>query len=207
MEDGKKELYIEKIDWEIFVSEHKKYKNARLENLHAQLDQAKFAYQSLIKTKDYRGLRLHGGMGVGKTQFFFAIIRDLIENHNMKREHFEYVSEEELFLQIKGSFGYSDSSQTLEKLMRRLRDVNILFYDDLGAAAKTVGGDWGKQVLMEIFNPRYKDEKTTFITSNLSLDELTDLVGGRVADRLQDMHSIFVKGDSLRGEWKKGSPP
>jgi len=202
MNDGKMENSMEPDDWDIFIVEHKKYKNANLETLHTQLEQAKYAYESLIKTKDYRGLRLHGGVGLGKTQFMFAVIRDLIKNHNMKREHFEYVSEEEIFLKIKSSFGYADTSQMLEKLMRRLREVNILFYDDLGSATKTVAGDWGKQVLMEIFNPRYKDEKTTFITSNLSLEELNDLIGGRVADRLQDMHSIFINGKSLRSEWK-----
>ena len=202
MKDGKVEPCIELDDWDVFVVEHKKYKNATLATLHPQLEQAKFAYESLIKTKDYRGVRVHGSVGLGKTQFLFAVIRDLLKNHNMKREHFEYVSEEELFLKIKGSFGYADTSQMLEKLMRRLREVNILFYDDLGSATKTVGGDWGKQVLMEIFNPRYKDEKTTFLTSNLSLEELNDLIGGRVADRLQDMHSIFINGKSLRSEWK-----
>lgn len=204
MDDGKMEPSTDKMNvWDVFIVNHKKYRNVSIKNLHAQLIQAKYGYESLVNTKDYRGMRLHGPPGVGKTHFIFAVIRDLIENHNMKPEYFEYISEEDLFSKIKSTFGYSDSNQILEKNMRRFREVPVLFYDDLGAATKTVGGEWGQQILMEIFNNRYKEEKTTFVTTNLSLENLTDLIGPRISDRLQDMHSIFIKGDSLRSEWKK----
>lgn len=204
MENGKSGNSIDNLHvWEGFIIPYKKYRNVSIKNLNTQLAQAKFGYESLVKTKDYRGMRLHGLPGTGKTHFIFAVIKDLIEYHNMKSEDFEYISEEDLFFKIKSTFGYSDSNQILERNMRRFREVPVLFYDDLGAATKTVGGEWGQQVLMEIFNSRYKEEKTTFVTTNLSLEQLSDLIGSRIADRLQDMHSIFIKGGSLRSEWKK----
>jgi DNA replication protein DnaC len=213
MEDGEQELYTPHLEvppvnlgkqetWDAFVENHKKYRNVSLDGLHEQLAVAKYGYEAMLKAKDYRGIRIFGPPGVGKTYALFAIIKDLIFHKNMKQINFEYVSEEDFFANIKASFGYNNSSQIQDQLLKRYKTVDVVFYDDMGAASKTVSGDWGKQVLMEIFNTRYKEEKTTFVTSNLSLEEISLLISPRIADRLNDMHSVQISGKSLRSEWK-----
>ena len=63
----------------------------------------------------------------------------------------------------------------------------LLILDDLGAEKTT---DWALQSLYIIINKRLSEELQTIITSNLSLDELRDKIGDRIASRIAGMCKI-----------------
>ena len=71
-------------------------------------------------------------------------------------------------------------------------DADILFIDDLGAEYKT---DYIIGALTEICDQRLN--KWTFITSNLRLDGIADVVDTRVASRIVRGKNIFTETSAL----------
>lgn len=203
MSDGNKGNYMRNSLWEKFTEQYIRYQDATLENLHPQLNQARFGYERMKKKNDYRGIKIHGPPGIGKTHFLMAVIRDLMENFNKTDFDLFYVSEEDLFSQLKNMMDWQDGNEEKAELFRRIENVPFLFYDDLGAATKSISGDWGKQQLMEIFNSRYNNKKTTFITTNIKDEECVNLIGDRLSSRFKDLHTVIIYGEDLREDWKK----
>lgn len=211
MDDGKPVPYMTKLGkqlWERFISDYIKYKDVTLDTLHPQLHQARYAYEKIKNSGDYRGMILHGSPGTGKTQVIFSIIRDMFETQNKTDHDLYYISEEDLFRGLHDSMSWENGGQERQQTFRRLANTPVLFYDDLGAAEKSVEGKWGKQELINVFNTRYNNNRTTYITTNVLPEELAEVVGPRVGDRTKEMHFIKIIGESLRDDWKnKKIPP
>ena len=89
---------------------------------------------------------------------------------------------------------------SLPKLRTRLAKVDVLFLDDWGVAPVTASG---RQNLLEIIDDRVPG-KSVLITSQLPIKTWHDYLGeptiaDAILDRLlHNMHSIELKGDSLR---------
>ncbi|MPR36581.1 ATPase [Salmonirosea aquatica] len=67
------------------------------------------------------------------------------------------------------------------------------FFDDLGDESRAVSYGNERNVMEDILMERYRSvpHHTTHVTSNLTLDQLTEFYGGRLVDRLREMFNII----------------
>lgn len=118
-------------------------------------------YENYDVLKSMKGLYLHGSFGSGKTYLLTALLNELQES---KKISVEIVYFPELLRSLKDdfdAFGYK---------MRGFMNVDILLIDDIGAEKVT---EWGRdEVLGVILQTRMDKKKTTFFTSNLTIEEL-----------------------------------
>lgn len=110
--------------------------------------------------KKQRGLWVQGGFGIGKTYLMSAMAKEL----NKKGAGVTMVELGEFIETYKSNFGNNEDKQ--EKVLNKLIFVDVLIIDDIGAEHTT---EWAiQQIIYPIINKRYKSEKLTFFTSNLT---------------------------------------
>ena len=110
--------------------------------------------------KKQRGLWVQGGLGIGKTYLMSAMAKEL----NKKGAGVTMVELGEFIETYKSNFGNNEDKQ--QKVLNNLIFVDVLIIDDIGAEHTT---EWAiQQVIYPIINKRYKSEKLTFFTSNLT---------------------------------------
>ncbi|MET7429582.1 DnaA/Hda family protein [Streptomyces flaveolus] len=69
-------------------------------------------------------------------------------------------------------------------LVKTLQNVDLLFIDDLAAARPS---SWTQERLFELFDERYINLRPVIITCDVLPNQLTEVVGPRVASRLAEM--------------------
>ncbi len=119
-------------------------------------------YDQFGTSQNNKGLYLHGNFGCGKTYLIAALFNELVK----KRITTEIIYFPELLREIKGDFdSYADKIDYLQA-------VDLLLIDDLGAEKVT---EWGRdEILGTILQSRMNNNKTTFFTSNLTIDDLEE---------------------------------
>lgn len=118
-------------------------------------------YDDYAIYKDMKGLYLHGTFGSGKSYLIYALLNELNIN---KKVDFEALYFPDLLKNLK-----EDWDSYGEK-MERYASVPILLLDDIGAEQVS---EWGRdEVLGTILQKRMNNHLTTFLTSNLSIEEL-----------------------------------
>ena len=112
------------------------------------------------RTTPHKGLYLHGTFGCGKTYLISAAFNELAK----KRISTEIVYYPELLRDLKSDFDlFGDTIDYLE-------NVDLLLIDDIGAEKVT---EWSRdEILGTILQHRMNNYKTTFFTSNLTIEEL-----------------------------------
>ena len=112
------------------------------------------------KNGSHTGLYLHGTFGCGKTYIISALFNEFAK----KRISTEIVYLPELLRDLKSDFdSFADRIDYLE-------NVDLLLIDDIGAEKVT---EWSRdEILGTILQHRMNNYKTTFFTSNLTIDEL-----------------------------------
>ncbi|MCI9280322.1 MAG: ATP-binding protein [Bacilli bacterium] len=113
--------------------------------------------------KIQKGLYLHGNFGSGKTFLTSAFLHELEEKKNI---HVEIIYITDLIRDLKDDFfEFADKMDWYCK-------VEVLMLDDLGAEKVT---DWVRdEVLGPLLQYRMSQGKTTFFTSNLTIEELEE---------------------------------
>lgn len=198
----------------------RRFINANKENIDAKL------WKLIEPFFNGEGLFLWGKPGVGKTYLCAAIIREYFERFPKTREwfsesgnpkwHAEYKSKPDpilitvpdLFMEIKSSFGRKEaqnygwgdkiprSQMNDNQLIDLYSELPVLFLDDIGTEKTT---DWSQQTLYTVIDRRYREVMQTVITSNLSLNELSDRTGDRITSRISDMCKVIeLKGKDRR---------
>ena len=131
--------------------------------------------------KENRGLLFYGGTGRGKTTLACCIANRLTDDGiNAKA-----MTVNSLIQRVKDRFrNNGENGETA--LKAEIKAASLLILDDLGAEQKT---DWSTVFLYEIIDERYRSDKPTIVTTNLSLkqlrEHLTDKYGvPRAFDRL-----------------------
>ena len=118
-----------------------------------------FSNYSLEKPK--KGLYLYGNFGCGKTFLISALLNELKASKQLRTEIVYYP---ELLRSLKNDW------ELYENKIKLYEEVDILCFDDIGAEKVT---DWSRdEVLGTILQTRMNNNKTTFFTSNLSIEEL-----------------------------------
>jgi DNA replication protein DnaC len=161
-----------------------------------------------------------GPAGTGKSYMAAALVKDSIgtkarewleanmENDYLEREargfhqgeRFRYsswrwITVPELLLSLRASF--KDGAQfTEEEVIGEYSNVSLLILDDLGAEKSS---EFTIQSLYLIIDRRYSEIRPTIITSNLSLGQISEKVGDRIASRIAGMCRVVeLKGRDRR---------
>ncbi len=114
------------------------------------------------KGEKIKGLYLHGSFGSGKSYILSALINELAKDN----VYANIVYYPNLLRKLKESFNDNSYESELEGIM----NCDILLLDDLGAENNT---PWSRdEILGTILQYRMDNDLSTFITSNLNLEEL-----------------------------------
>lgn len=129
-----------------------------------------------IKNDDSNSIALLGQPGVGKTHLLTALSNNIMANKLVSVLYFPYVE------------GFNDLRNDFEKLeakLIRMKEVDILFIDDLfkpinkrikDAMVKVPQAtEWEIKQLYAVINYRYMNHKPMFISSELIFDEMINL--------------------------------
>jgi DNA replication protein DnaC len=143
-----------------------------------------------------------GAVGSGKTHMAVAIMkhyicgREIYYDDKQKVYRFKidkdpiFVVVPELLLHIRSCFD-SNTKDVEREVIEKYASTPFLILDDLGTEKTT---DWALQTLFIIINRRYNAELPTVITSNLALALLADILGERIASRINGM-CLYVELD------------
>lgn len=139
---------------------------------------------------------------VHNTHLAVSLWRELVLE-SRSREVF-FITVPELLLEIRATFGQkksfdswekSDPNQTEEQVIDKYSKVELLILDDLGSEKTS---DFTIQSLYLIIDRRNRELRPTIITTNLSLQEIEDNLGARIASRLADMTIIKINMPDYR---------
>jgi len=138
-----------------------------------------------------KGLYVHGEAGVGKTLLMYTVVGTIIQAKTLESQSSILLKNlcgisTSNALSIKVKHCYS-SGTDIERVVKNLSDETYLFIDDLGAEKMT---DNVYEVFYEILNNRYICHKPTFITSNLSLEEVATKIDSRIVSRIEGMCNV-----------------
>jgi DNA replication protein DnaC len=164
-----------------------------------------------IKENDYvekPGLYLHGPCGVGKTFALYAIYR----SQRLAGEKARLKNVMDLIRLFKQDFSkdpVKNKPSDYQRMMNPdcddedknnfenyLQYEGTLYIDDLGAEKNT---EFVEETLYYLINFRYENHLPTFFTSNLSIKELAERSGDRLASRIAGMCDVIeLKGKDKR---------
>lgn len=118
-------------------------------------------YEKFDLAKAMKGLYLHGSFGSGKTYLLTALLNELEKSKNVSVSIVYFA---DALRDLK------DDWENFSYKMKNFMNVDILLIDDIGAEKVT---EWGRdEVLGTILQYRMNNNKTTFFTSNLTINEL-----------------------------------
>lgn len=149
-------------------------------------------YKRVSLQDESRSLFLTGVNGVGKTYRASGIICNWIEKLNYKQltncvidnNYPIFITVPGLLMKIRNCFSLQ---QCEESVVEKYSHCPVLVLDDLGVEKTT---EWALQTLYIILNNRYSNFMQTIITSNLSIEEIGEKLGDRIASRIAGMCKI-----------------
>jgi DNA replication protein DnaC len=154
----------------------KRYRNATFDNFEILSDQ----HQTLVDyLKAGNSCIMFGPNGTGKTHLAFATIRNQIEYDKTGI----YMLAADLFDQVKALFGDKEAKDLSE-----LERCDYLVIDEVD---KRYGSQTEFIALYRLINKRYNEMLPTMLITNSSRDELVDVVGPSVVDRIREEGKIF----------------
>lgn len=137
------------------------------------------------------GLMFYGKAGSGKTHLAIAIARHIIEQKQIQVRFIRIV---DLLSEIRKTFDENEQYRTENEsdLMHRYVSAPLLVIDDLGAEKTT---DWVRQILYQIIDERWIEQKPIIVTSNLNLEELEARFEERISSRVAGMCRLVESRD------------
>ena len=119
-------------------------------------------------------LVLLGMNGSGKTHLAAAIAAYRLE----AGDSVAFATVPDLLDELRATFA-PNSGEQFDRLFRRLRDVQLLVLDDLGAHQAS---GWAQEKLYQLLNYRHLGRRPTVITSDLELTKLEPRIASRLSD-------------------------
>ena len=117
-------------------------------------------YDNYNKNTNMKGLYLNGSFGSGKTYLISALFNEL----KKKKVESEIIYYPEMLRNLKADF------DTFNDTISYYENVDLLLIDDIGAEKVT---EWSRdEILGTILQKRMNNYKTTFFTSNLTMNDL-----------------------------------
>lgn len=144
--------------------------------------------KAICRTFPKESILLSGKTGCGKTHLAVATLREfIIKSETPIYSNPIFITSPELLLHIRSCFATNSDEFAL---VDRYSKAPVLILDDLGADKAT---EWAVNTLYLIIDRRNKDLLPTFITTNLSIQEIENQYGARIASRLSDMKIVEIK--------------
>jgi len=142
----------------------------------------------------FNNLFLYGNTGVGKTFLSHCIAKDLLNRGYAVL----YFSAFELFDQLaKGTFSYKSEDA---KINEPIFDCDLLIIDDLGTE---LTNSFVTSSLFLCINERLMRQKATIISTNLSLEDFSEIYSERVFSRISSNYTMLkMIGDDIRIQQK-----
>lgn len=144
-----------------------------------------------------QGLVLMGERGTGKTHLAASIATELM--NKLCPVIFQPVPT--LLKRIQATYRKNAEEQE-DKLLSALTSCDLLILDDVGAEKWT---EWMETTLFTIIDERYRQMLPIIITTNCSMDNLENQIGGRSFDRLVEVcRFVRMEAESYRVLKAKG---
>ena len=129
-------------------------------------------YQALLAAMELSSLYLTGDSHTGKT-----LLLSLIGNAHIKAgRQVQYATTAEMLLQLR----YTNDA--CEERLRYYQNIPILLLDDLGQERPS---DYGEEQLHMVLDGRYRQQKTTVISSHYSLTALSGRYSQALVERVR----------------------
>lgn len=184
----------------------------------AENDKQAYVRQSCLDflyDKFETGLIFTGKNGTGKTMLACIILQEILlkTGHNSGKEYycpnhrglvipskFLYTEAIKIIRRIKHTWA-RDSTETEQQAINGFVRPDILIIDELGMQ---YGSPTETQFLTEIINDRYNQKKRTIISGNMTMTEMTKILGDRVIDRFRESGKVLVFDWQSYRDKKKG---
>ena len=163
--------------------------------IDAEITDLSAALQKEVKGETNTGILLWGAAGVGKTYTLSALARRHIsQGYIVKRIHYEVMC-----LKLRDTFN-PKATQTEWSIIEPILNCDKLYIEDVGTG-KSIGkaeSDFSLRTFLVLLDMRMECCRPTFITSNKSVENLSDSFDSRVGDRLRTFQVIKLGGKSKR---------
>lgn len=127
-----------------------------------------------------RSLIFSGMLGTGKTHLAIGIAKVFLENGKQP----VFISLIKAIRLIKSTYGNrSDRGLSEAQAIAQFVDPDLLILDEVGVQFNS---ETERMCLFEIVNERYEQSKPTIFLSNLTLKEMSEVVGERIMDRMRE---------------------
>lgn len=194
-----------------------RYAGADLSNFRLAGDQQRFAAAHFVAAQyaerypvlpdDHpRGLIFTGTIGTGKSHLAVSVMKELMRKGCAAR-FYDYAS---LLKDIQSA--YRPDSQISEiAMLGPAMEVEVMVLDDLGTVRLS---SWVLDTITLLLNCRYREGRTTIITTNYPdqvggtamMPTLAERIGERVASRIREMcRPILMEGPDYRTQMRKAA--
>jgi DNA replication protein DnaC len=145
------------------------------------------------------GLLISGKCGTGKTHLAVAVMKKLALSFFDKKKDIDYffkgefLSFPDIAVSIKASF--SKDGDNIYSILKSANREYLNLYDDICSMKAT------ESIIEAVYflvNSRYERMLPSIYTTNLSLSEISDIYGDRVASRLSSCIIINLTGEDRR---------
>lgn len=144
-------------------------------------------------------LILMGDPGTGKTQAAVLLAKAAMEHgYSALVQNLSRVS-----MNIRAGYNQRDDMPTEADVVDLLTSVDMLWFDDLGAA-ETSTRVVENRVLYQVLDSRYSANKFTGVTTNLQPEVLEKAIGGRSFQRLSPYQIAVFSGNNYREQARMG---
>ncbi len=140
---------------------------------------------------DSDGIFITGGVGSGKSYLCAALAKEF----KIHRVPVIFIHSYEIFNKLYAIYGNNTPGESQDSYITRLCNCNKLIIDDLGvenSTKNTIG------ILHQIIDIRGNDLKDIIVNTNLTMQEISDQLSSRIADRLNILDVVALDGDSRR---------
>ncbi len=136
--------------------------------------------QEVAKSRNPDGLFITGPVGTGKTYLACCIANALLD----KDIAVLFVVVPDFLDQIRSTYGTQNTEQSELEILGVAKSAPVIILDDLGAHHYT---EWGRQKIYSLVNHRLNYNLPIVVTSNISLENLSEYLGERTTSRLFQM--------------------
>lgn len=161
-----------------------------------------------------------GAYGTGKTGLVAAMAKQLIFSRELENAYglplyVRFITVPDLLTELRATYGgrrqrdgeEDGGPKTEADVLEFYQKPDVLILDDLGAE-QIKGSGWVEDRLYQVIGHRHGEtEKYTWFTSNLSIQQLGDRIGERIAWRIVEMcgmeNIVEIKGANLRDQKSK----
>ena len=134
--------------------------------------------------KDGGGLLLLGKPGTGKNHLSAAICNHIMD-HQFSTLHTTVLK---LVRRIKNTWS-KDSNESETEAIKFFRLPDLLVIDEVGVQ---FGSQAEQLLLTEVINDRYEWMRPTILISNLTTEQLSEVLGERIIDRFRENGKLLV---------------